>query len=134
MSSDRLSNLLSALKNATMAGQPSLETTYFNQGNEVLTILKNEGLLKEVKVFKPEVGSHKGLHVDFVTRNDLVRRLELARISKPGRRVYGSYKQLAKVKAGLGALIVSTSRGMMTGEEAKKRKLGGELVCKAYLV
>lgn len=132
MSTDKLSNLISALKNATMAGKAELETGYFKQGKEVLDILKHAGLLAEVKVFKQEETGFKGLHVDFVKAGELVRKLELARLSKPGHRVYGSYKEFMKVKAGLGALVVSTSRGMLTGDEAKKRRLGGELICKAY--
>jgi len=132
MSMDKLSNLLSSLKNATMAGRTSLETDHFKQGKELLDLLKSVGLIKGVKVFKAEETGFKGLHVDFVASETGVRRLETVRLSKPGRRLYGSYKDFLKVKAGLGALIVSTSRGLMTGEEAKKRKLGGELICKAY--
>ncbi len=132
MSMDKLSNLLSSLKNATMAGRTSLETDYFNQGKELLDLLKSVGLIKEARTFKAEETGFKGLHVDFVESETGVRRLEAVRLSKPGRRLYGSYKDFLKVKAGLGVLVVSTSRGLMTGEEAKKRKLGGELICKAY--
>ncbi len=133
MSVDKISNLLSSLKNATMAGRVSLETDYFKQGKELLDLLKSAGLVKEVRVFKDERKELKGLHVDFVGNDaGMIRRLEAIRISKPGRRLYGSYKDFLRVKAGLGALIVSTSRGLMTGEEAKKRRLGGELVCKVY--
>lgn len=134
MSTDRISNLLSAVKNATMAGKSSLETSYFKQGKEVLEILKARKLVKEVKVFKQEDSLYKGLHIDLVSRDDVVRRLELDRMSKPGHRNYGHYKDFLKVKAGLGVLVVSTSRGMMSGEEAKKKKLGGELICKAYFI
>lgn len=132
MSVDKISNLLSSLKNATMAGRPSLETDYFKQGRELLDLLKSVGLLKEVRIFKDETTGFKGLHVDFVESENGVRKLQTVRLSKPGRRIYGSYKNFLRVKAGLGVLVVSTSRGMMTGEEAKRRKLGGELVCKAY--
>ncbi len=132
MSVDRISNLLSCLKNATMAGRAELETSYFNQGKEILDMLKRAGLIAEVRVFKQEDSLFRGLHVGFVKVGSTVRVLEIVRLSKPGHRVYKSYKDFTKVKAGLGALLVSTSRGMLTGEEAKKRKLGGELICKAY--
>lgn len=132
MSMDKLSNLLSSLKNATMAGRTSLETGYFKQGKELLDLFKSVGLVKEVKTFKAEETGFKGLHVDLVESETGVRRLETIRLSKPGRRIYGPYKDFLKVKAGLGVLVVSTSRGMLTGEEAKKRRLGGELICKAY--
>lgn len=132
MSTDRISNLLSAVKNAAMAGRSSLETPYFKQGKEVLGILKNRRLIKDVKVFKLEESSFKGLHIDLVETDGLVKKLKVDRLSKPGNRVYGHYKDFVKVKAGLGVLVVSTSRGVVNGEQAKNKKLGGELICKAY--
>ncbi len=133
MSTDNLSNLLSTVKNASMAGRPFFETAYFKQGKEILEVLKTAGLVADVKVFKQEDTGFKGLHVDMVVdASGLVKRLEIVRLSKPGHRVYQSCKNFLKVKAGLGILVVSTSRGVMGGEEAKKRKLGGELICKAY--
>lgn len=132
MSTDRISNLLSVVKNATMASKASLETSYFKQGKEILDILKSRRLVKDVKVYKLEESSFKGLHVDLAETDGLIRKLEISRLSKPGNRVYGHYKDFMKVKAGLGVLIVSTSRGMMSGERAKNKKLGGELICKAY--
>jgi len=134
MSMDKISNLISSLKNATMVGKSSLETDLFKQGKEVLEVFKSKGLIKDLKVFKDEATGFKGLHVDLVDVAGSVRRLEMVRISKPGHRVYSDFKKLLKVKAGLGVLVVSTSRGMMGGEEARKKKLGGELVCKAYFV
>lgn len=133
MSTDRLSNLLSVVKNASMAGKTWFETTYFKQGKEVLELLKSAKLVEEVKMFKSDETGFKGLHVDLAVGSEgQIRRLEVVRLSKPGHRVYGSYKDFLKVKAGLGILVVSTSRGVLTGEEAKRRKLGGELICKVY--
>jgi small subunit ribosomal protein S8 len=129
---DKIANLLSMLKNATMVGKPSVETGFFKQGKEVLEVFKTKGLIKDLKVFKDEQSGFKGLHVDFMDGNGPVRKLETTRLSKPGRRVYSDFKKLVKIKAGLGVLVVSTSRGMMGGEEARKKKLGGELICKAH--
>lgn len=134
MSTDRISNLIISLKNATMAGKSSVETDLFKQGKEVLEVFKSKGLVQDLKVFKDEKTGFKGLHIDLVSTDGLVRRLETVRISKPGHRVYSDFKKLLKVKAGLGVLVISTSRGMMGGEEARKKKLGGELVCKAFFI
>jgi small subunit ribosomal protein S8 len=134
MSTDRISNLISSLKNATMTGKSCIETDFFKQGKEVLEVLKSKDLIKELKIFKDEESGFKGLHVDLVDVDGLVRKIETVRISKPGHRVYSDYKKLLKVKAGLGVLVVSTSRGMMGGEEARKKKLGGELICKAFFI
>ena len=132
MSTDRISNLLSAVKNASMAGNTCLETVYFRQGKEILDILKDHGLVKDIKLFKQEGSGFKGIHIDLTEQDGVVRKLELERLSKPGRRVYGQYENFLRVKAGLGVLVVSTSRGVMSGEQAKKKKLGGELICKGY--
>ena len=133
MSTDKISNLLSSLKNASLAGKQYFETDYFRQGKEILGLLEARGLIKSVKVFKPEGSSYRNIRVDLLTTpQGLVRRIEAVRISKPGRRIYSGHKDIKSVKAGLGILVVSTPRGMLSGEEAKKRKLGGELVCKVY--
>ena len=57
---------------------------------------------------------------------------ELVRLSKPGRRVYAGFAEIPKVKQGRGIVLISTSKGVMTGGEAIKQKLGGELICKVY--
>ena len=132
MSTDRISNLLSSLKNAAMAGRAFMEVPYFKQAEKILGVIRDKGLVENVKVFKEEGTGFKGIHVDFVKNGGAVRRLENIRLSKPGRRVYQEYKKLTKVKAGLGVLVVSTSRGIISGEEARKKKLGGELICKVF--
>jgi len=57
---------------------------------------------------------------------------EIERLSRPGRRMYSSADEIPRVKNGRGIVVVSTSKGMMTGDEAKKQRLGGELICKVY--
>jgi len=131
---DKIANLISSLKNATMAGKSSVETGLFKQGKEILEVFKSKELIKDLKVFKDEESGFKGMHIDLVDLNGAVRKLETVRLSKPGRRVYSDFKKLLKVKNGLGVLVVSTSRGMMGGEEARKKKLGGELICKAHFI
>ncbi|HAZ29305.1 TPA: 30S ribosomal protein S8 [candidate division WWE3 bacterium] len=133
MSLDTIANMLSALKNASMASAGSIELPYFRQGKEILEVFKQRGLVNELKVFKPEGKDYKYMHVDLATGADGARRiLETRRISKPGNRVCRPYAKLAKVKAGLGVVVVSTSRGVMAGEEARKKKLGGEVLCSCF--
>jgi small subunit ribosomal protein S8 len=129
---DRISNLLSSLKNASMAGKTYLEVPYFKQGEKITEVLKAKSLIKDFKIFKQEGTKFKGLHIDLINMGNTTRRLKIDRLSKPGRRIYGEYKKFLKVKAGLGVLVVSTSRGMMNGEEARHKKLGGEIICKAF--
>jgi len=124
--------MLSAIKNASVVGKSSLEIPFFRQAKDILTVLKSGGFIKDVGTFKFEGQNFKGLRVDLVEDKSLVRRLVLQRVSRPGRRIYIEAGKLPSVKSGLGVLIVSTSRGVMSGDEAKKKKLGGEVICKVH--
>lgn len=127
---DRISNMLSMLKNASMVGKPFVELFYFKQGEEILKILKSRNLIKDFNVFKEKGVKFKSLHVDLAQdKEGRVRLLDVKRVSKPGRRIYFGYKDINMVKGGLGVLVVSTSRGFLSGEEARRLKLGGEAVC-----
>lgn len=112
-----------------MANNAFVETIHTKELEEVAKTLKKAGFLEEVKVFKQEGNSFKGLHLDLVKENGKVKLLDLKRFSKPGRRVYKSYKDIGKSMGGFGIFVVSTSRGIMDGSEARKKKLGGELIC-----
>ncbi|KKS17469.1 MAG: Ribosomal protein S8 [candidate division WWE3 bacterium GW2011_GWC1_41_7] len=129
MSVDLLSNMLSSIKNASMAGRRSIEVPHSKESEEVAKNLQKSGFLENVKVFKESGTAGKKIHLDLSYENGLPRVTDVKRISKPGRRVYKSYKDIERVAGGYGTLVVSTSRGIMEGSEAKKRKLGGELIC-----
>ena len=132
MSMDLLSNMLSAIKNAAMAGRVSVEVLYSKECEEVAKNLRKAGFLENVKVFKESGKSFKKLHLDIANENGFAKITDVKRLSKPGRRVYKSYKDIEKVAGGYGVLVVSTSRGIMEGSEARKKKLGGEYLCEIY--
>ena len=125
---DRMSNMLSSLKNAAMAKRPYIEVFYSNKCHEVAKVLQDKGFLTEVKVFKPKEKAYKMLHLALASEN----LSEIKMISKPGRRVYGGKNEFGKVAGGYGVLIVSTSKGVMEAQEARKKKLGGEILCEVY--
>lgn len=127
MGQDNLSNMLSTIKNASIVGKPFVEVVHTKQNEVVAKLLKDAGYLEGVKVFKESGSPFKKLHLDL--KKDLISEVE--RISKPGRRVYQKSTSAAGNKKP-GVLIVSTSRGVMTLKEAKKRKLGGELICRVF--
>lgn len=118
------------IKNAAMSGNTSVETFYSKECEGVAKVLKDKGFLEEVKVFKPKGKTYKGLRLDLVIEDELPRITDVIRISKPGRRLYTRYPDITPVAGGHGVLVVSTSRGIMSGEEARNKKLGGELICK----
>ena len=130
MSVDRLSNMLSSLKNAVMAGNDAIETYYSKECENVAKVLKEGGFLEEVKVFKHKDKKYKGLRLELAKTDGEFIVTDVKRISKPGRRVYINAADIKGVAGGHGVLVVSTNRGLMSGGEAKKKKLGGEVICK----
>ena len=132
MSTDLLSNMVSSLKNASLVGNSSIEIPYAKQCEDVAKVLQKEGFLAGVKSFKGEGKIHKGLHLDLAFENGVAVLREEKRVSKPGRRIYRKSGVLYAIKGGMGLLVVSTSRGVMPGAEAKRKKLGGELICEVF--
>ena len=132
MSVDRLSNMLSDLKNAALARKSYIETFYSKECEGVANVLKEAGFLEDVKIFKEKGNSYKSLRLDLAKQDGQIKITDVKRLSKPGRRQYGGNSDIKPVVGGYGVLIVSTSRGIMSGLEARKKKLGGELICKVY--
>lgn len=133
MSVDRISNMLSSIKNSVMAGRDAIEVPHSNECENIAKVLKGAKFLSEVKVFKPSDSSSKMLHIE-MAKNDsgLYAITDVKRVSKPGRRIYRKYAEFKKVKEGFGVAVVSTSRGVMSGDDARKKKLGGEILCEVF--
>ncbi|HAI95296.1 TPA: 30S ribosomal protein S8 [candidate division WWE3 bacterium] len=132
MSMDRLSNMLSALKNASMAGKPVVEIMYSKECEEVAKVLREKGFLESVKVFKPEKTSVKRIHIELAKADGIFTLTETRRVSKPGRRIYRGADEIGTFKRGFGVMVVSTSKGIMSSGEARKKKIGGEILCEVY--
>ncbi|OGC38359.1 30S ribosomal protein S8 [candidate division WWE3 bacterium RBG_13_37_7] len=132
MSLDVISNMLSSLKNAAMAKKPYIEVMYSKESESIAKVLQEKQFLSEVKTFKPSGKSYKMLHLELAHNGDFYNITDIKRVSKPGHRIYKKYADLKRVAGGLGLLVVSTSRGMMSGETAKNKKLGGEVICEVY--
>ncbi len=130
---DRMSNMLSNIKNHSMAGRTVLEIPYTKECEAVAKVLKERGFLEGMKIFKEVKSSAQGgkkmMRLDLIVADGTPKITVIKRISKPGRRVYMGSAKLKKVAGGFGVLVVSTSRGVMSGDEAKKKKLGGEVIC-----
>lgn len=126
---DRMSNMLSSIKNHSMAGRTSLEFPYTKECDAVAKVLKERGFIEGIKVFKEPKSSKKMMRLDLIVVDGAPKITQVKRISKPGRRIYMGSSQLRRVAGGFGVLVVSTSRGVMSGDDAKKKKLGGEVIC-----
>lgn len=133
MINDTISDMLTRIRNAQMRNKDSLEMPYTKQVEEIAKVLESRGYISGVKSFKYEGKAYKGLHIDLKYTEDGVPAIQaINRVSKPGLRNYSKSKDIRKVLGGLGIYIISTSRGIMASDEAKRQKLGGELLCEVY--
>jgi small subunit ribosomal protein S8 len=128
MFNDSISDLLTRIRNANTARKALVVMPYSKMKEQVARILKENGFLDEVKV--GSAGSFKSLELSLPENPETI--TSLIRVSKPGRRVYTSSRDIPLVLGGRGIVIVSTSAGVMTGREARKAGLGGELICKVW--
>jgi len=129
---DNLAAMLSTIKNSAMAKHESCEFPYTTVKERVANVMKVKGFLAEVRVFKPSGQHFKMIHVDLVYEGGVPKISQVEMVSKPGRRIYKGANELYKTLGGFGISIVSTPRGIMEGSDARRKKLGGEVICKVY--
>lgn len=129
-STDPIADLLTRIRNATLVGKTEVRVPTSKLKKIVAEQLVKNHYLADVKL---EDGKPRGTLVITINNNgENAAFTELARVSKPGRRIYVSSADIPKVKQGRGIVLVSTSKGVMTGAEAVKNKLGGEVLLKVY--
>lgn len=128
MFNDSIADLLTRIRNANTARKGSVVMPYSKLKEQVAGILKDGGFVLNVKV--TTTGNFKSLEIELSPDPEAI--TSLIRVSKPGRRVYTSAKDIPLVLGGRGLVIVSTSGGVMTGREARQKGLGGELICKVW--
>lgn len=127
---DPIADMLSRIRNAILVRKNEVSMPHSNAKEAVAKLLKQSNFVSDVKTEKAPVG--KTLIVTINDAQENARITEISRLSKPGRRYYAGAKEIPIVKRGRGIVIVSTSKGMMTGDQAKKQGIGGELICKVY--
>lgn len=124
MITDPIGDMLIRIKNAYLAEKEMLQMPRSNEKIRIAEVLKAKGIIVDCKV-KDETMS-----IVLNTKRDRV--LHISRLSKPGKRTYMRYSQLYSVKGGRGFLLINTSQGMMTEVEAKKKKIGGEVLAEIF--
>lgn len=129
-STDPIADMLTRIRNAINVGKNEVRLPSSKLKLVVAKQLQKSGYLHDVKVEKAEPRDEIIITINEVGKNPTI--TEIARVSKPGRRVYAGAGEIPKVKSGRGVMLVSTSKGVMTGAEAIKNRLGGELICKVY--
>lgn len=130
VTTDPIADMLTRIRNAIAVNKNEITLPHSNIKESVSRILKEADFISEVKVDGKE--PQKELHLWLAEEGKSPKITEIERISKPGRRSYAKAKEIPVVKQGRGVVIVSTSKGMMSGENAKKNQIGGELICKVY--
>ncbi|MDR0397683.1 MAG: 30S ribosomal protein S8 [Candidatus Nomurabacteria bacterium] len=129
-STDAIADVITRIRNAIMVGKNEIRAPHSKLKQAVLEQLKQAGYIADVEV---EAGKPRDvLHVTINNPGEKAVITEIARVSSPGRRVYVGADEIPKIKSGRGIVLISTSKGVVTGGEAKKQRLGGELLIKVY--
>ena len=129
-STDQIADLITRIRNAVMVGKNEILVPTSKLKVNVVEILVKNGYLASFDVID---GKPRGmLHIVINEPGTVAKVNEVTKVSKPGRRVYSSSADLPVVKSGRGMIVVSTSKGLMTGREAKKAGLGGEILVKVW--
>src|SRR5436190_20553880 len=123
--SDPISDMLTRIRNASLALVPDVEVSHSRMKESIAGILKKEGYIADCSV-EGKTAKKIKLKLKFQGRKGII--VGLKRVSKPGLRRYVGAGEIPRVLGGMGTAILSTSRGIMSGREAKKRKVGGELL------
>lgn len=129
-STDPIADMLTRIRNAIPVRKSEVTMPHSKVKESVARLLKQSHFIDDVRVSDDTIG--KTLTVVINSPEANARITEIVRISKPGRREYAKVEKIPTVKRGRGIVIVSTSKGVMTGADAKKQGLGGELICKVY--
>jgi len=129
MLTDPIADLLIRIKNAARARKENLTVPYSRVKEQILANLKKKKFIEDYSV---ETGSREHWKNLQITLSEEHRDIETKRVSKPGQRIYLKAGEIKKVHGGMGLAIISTPKGIITDEEARKMNLGGEIICEIY--
>ena len=128
--SDPIGDMIARIKNAQLRNHRVVELPSSNFKVSISEILKNEGYIIDYKINEDKKKPILSINLKYHSGNPVISTIE--RISKPGRRIFSSAESLPKINNGLGIAIISTPKGVMTDLDARKQKIGGEIICKVF--
>ena len=128
---DPIGDLIARIKNAQLRNHKKIELPSSNFKVKIANVLKNEGYIIDYKIHEKD-GKKINLEINLKYNSGSPVITEIERVSKPGRRIFSSAESLPKINNGLGIAIVSTPKGVMTDIDARKQKIGGEIICKVF--
>ena len=127
--SDPIGDMLARIKNAQMRNHSKVSLPSSKFKAKIADVLKSEGYIIDYKINEDKKPSIE-INLKYNSGNPVINTIE--RISKPGRRIFSSAESLPKINNGLGIAIISTPKGVMTDMDARKQKVGGEIICKVF--
>ncbi|MEC7150571.1 MAG: 30S ribosomal protein S8 [Pseudomonadota bacterium] len=128
--SDPIGDMLARIKNSQMRNHKKVEMPSSNFKTKIADVLKNEGYINNFNVENNDNKNILIIDLKYNSGSPVISVIE--RVSRPGRRIFSSAESLPKINNGLGIAIVSTPKGVMTDIEARKQKVGGEVICKVF--
>jgi small subunit ribosomal protein S8 len=131
MLTDPIADMLTRIRNANMALHDTVEMPGSTMKAEVARVLKDEGYINDFELRDAEVGTELVVRLKYDRdRRRVISGLQ--RVSKPGRRVYVDRTSIPRILGGMGIAVISTSQGVITGHEARRRGIGGEVICSVW--
>lgn len=127
MNTDPIADLLTRIRNASMAHHENTSVPSSKIKKEMLRVLKEKEIIKDFREVQEE-GVMKTISIKLIPG----KKITLKRVSKPGQRIYKKSDQIFPILRGYGFSIISTSQGVMTNDEARKKGIGGEILCEAH--
>ncbi len=128
--SDPIGDMIARIKNASLRNYKKVDIPSSKFKVKIVDVLKNEGFIINYKVENNEGKGNLQIDLKYNSGNPVINSIQ--RVSKPGRRIFSSAESLPQVSNGLGIAIVSTPKGVMTDQEARKNQVGGEIICKVF--
>ena len=129
--SDPIGDMIARIKNAQVRNHKKIELPSSNFKIKIADVLKNEGFIIDYTIEKKE-SNKTDLKINLKYNSGSLVISQIERISKPGRRIFSSAASLPRINNGLGIAIISTPKGVMSDIDARKQKLGGEVICKVF--
>ena len=127
---DTIGDMLARIKNSQLRNHKKVEMPSSNFKVKIAEVLKNEGYINNYEVSSEENKFKLKIELKYNYGSPVISTIQ--RVSKPGRRIFSSAESLPKINNGLGIAIVSTPKGVMTDIDARKQKIGGEIICKVF--
>ena len=128
--SDPIGDMIARIKNASLRNYKKVQIPSSKFKMKIADVLKNEGYIINYAVENENGKENLLIDLKYNSGNPVINSIQ--RISKPGRRIFSSAESLPKVSNGLGIAIISTPKGVMTDQDARKNQVGGEIICKVF--